>query len=147
MPYVFAEAAFTCRLKGDSPLRRAYGGKNKGQAATSPYPNQQEDFVLVDLPLWMVRANEDGDAYDGTSDMNRVRVYAKTQIMAPIYVGYNARTSRIQKEEGIKGGYVVDGGHRVSAARLRGDTHIRALMRQSDFDRLVADFDSHARVY
>lgn len=116
-----------------------YGGKNKGQAPTAIHRHEHEDFVLVDLPLRMIQPNEEGDSYDGTSDMDRVRTYTKTRITTPIFVTYNAWGARQQKAEGFKGGYVADGGHRVSAARLRGDTHIRALMRHSDFDRLVAD--------
>lgn len=140
-----AEAAKVLRIvpkaEAEQMLTAAfYGGKNKDQNQTPPYPNQKEDFVLVDLPLRMIRPNERGDSYDGTSDMDRVHAYTKTQITTPIFVGYNAFGARRQKEEGFKGGYVADGGHRVSAARLRGDTYIRALMRHSDFDRLVAEF-------
>jgi hypothetical protein len=116
-----------------------YGGKNKGQTPTAIHRHEREDFVLVDLPLRLIQPNEAGEAYDGTSDMDRVRTYAKTLITTPIFVTYNAWGARQQQVDGFKGGYVADGGHRVSAARLRGATHIRTLMRRSDFDRLVAD--------
>lgn len=114
-----------------------YGGKNKDLKPTPFHKDEQQDFVLVDLPLSMIQPNEEGDRYDATSNMDRVQAYAKAQITTPVFITYSAYGARRQQAEGFKGGWVADGGHRVSAARLRGDSHIAALMRKSDFDRLV----------
>jgi hypothetical protein len=109
-----------------------YGGKNKGQTPT-PFHRENEEFVLVDLPLTWIQPNEEGDLYDATTDPERMRRYAQQRITTPVFISY----SRFGARTGLLG-YVADGGHRVSAARLRGDRTIRALLRQSDFARLVA---------
>lgn len=114
-----------------------WGGKNKGQPRIDRDYTSAHDgsgWILADVPLHWVRPNEAGDLYDGTARDERVREYAGQVISAPVYLSYGPRMVR----RGETHAYVIDGGHRVSAARLRGDTHIRAIMQRSHFESLMA---------
>jgi hypothetical protein len=67
------------------------------------------------VPLELIRENEAGDRYDGTVNLDRAMGYkARPGAEAPpILGGASARSCwRIN---------VLDGGHRTTAARLRGD--------------------------
>lgn len=113
-----------------------WGGKNKNERRSNLGHTSNDDgsgWVDAHVPLSKVRPNESGDLYDGTANESRVREYAGKRIDTPIRLVYGERMER----NGAKHANVHDGGHRVSAARLRGDTHIRAIMQRSHYDRLM----------
>jgi hypothetical protein len=113
-----------------------WGGKNKGQKRVDHDYTGNDDgsgYIETDFPLDKIKPNEAGDRYDGTADADRVKEYANKRIDAPVHLLHGDRAARL----GIKHAAVMDGGHRVSAARLRGDSHIRAIMQQSHYDRLM----------
>lgn len=78
------------------------------------------------VPLSVVRANEEGALYDGTVNAARALEYAKRPPgnVPPVILVTGRRTNGIFN--------VLDGGHRVSAARLRGDTDIPAIVMEFD---------------
>lgn len=113
-----------------------WGGKNHGTKRVDHDYTGNDDgsgYVLASFPLDKVKPNEAGDRYDGTADPDRVHAYVGQTIEAPVHLLYGARAARL----GLVHAAVMDGGHRVSAARLRGDTHIQAIMQMSHYDRLV----------
>jgi hypothetical protein len=118
-------------------LRDAWlSGKNRDNPhARWTAPGRDEGaWVIVDMPLSWIQANEAGDLYDGTVNLDRARAYAKVAaIDAPVYLAFGPRAVRFGRSEAA----VMDGGHRTSAARMRGDQSLRAIMRQQDFDHLV----------
>lgn len=89
--------------------------------------------VEVMVPLNWINENEAGDRYDGTVDRDRMIRYAKLDINTPVYLLFGARTERLGRTHAN----VMDGGHRVSAARCRGDTAIKAIMQKSHLERLM----------
>ena len=114
-----------------------WGGKNKDSKRIDHDYTGNDDgsgWVEAHVPLSKVRSNEAGDMYDGTADPKRVAEYAGKKIDTPVHLLYGERAER----KGVKHAYVMDGGHRVSAARKRGDASIRAIMQRSHFDRLMA---------
>lgn len=114
-----------------------WGGKNKGQKRVDHDYAGNDDgsgYVEAGIPLDKIRPNEAGELYDGTADPERVKEYAGKRIDAPVHLLHGERQARL----GSRHANIMDGGHRVSAARLRGDTHIRAIMQQSHYDRLMA---------
>jgi hypothetical protein len=90
-------------------------------------------YVEVLVPLEMIRPNEAGDRYDGTVNADRLAVYVNTAIETPIHLLFGER----MEKRGAQHANVMDGGHRVSAARLRQDRHILAVMQRSDYERLL----------
>ena len=81
-------------------------------------------LLLGSVPLADIRANEDGDRYDGTVDMARAQDYASRDpsTAPPVILVRSRKTGDLN---------VVDGGHRVTAARLRGDTSIPAIVSEA----------------
>jgi len=62
--------------------------------------------------------------------------------MPPIYATHNNRAAREQHKRGSRPAlYVANGNHRVAAAIRRGDTHIRAHVPESDWERFKAQAD------
>ena len=112
-------------------------------------------WVLVRLPLDWIRSNEAGDLYDGTVNRERAQRYAASPIApgdpieAPLRLMFGPRSIR----NGHDTAAVFDGGHRISAARMRGDSSILSLMPRTQFELLAqvreqcamadSDSDSH----
>lgn len=114
------------------------GGKNResGTPLADHVRLAKEDpsgYADAYIPLAWVRPNEAGDVYDEAVNLPRVQRYAQANISTPVHLLFSERMMARGKEHA----YVSDGGHRVSAARMRGDTHILALMPSSDLDRLT----------
>lgn len=79
------------------------------------------DHYEVDLPLDVIADNQNGDMYDATTKPDVAASYAsRNPSDAPPIIASLQR----------KGGklFVIDGGHRVSAARIRGDKTIKAIV-------------------
>lgn len=74
-----------------------------------------------DIPLSLFRGNEEGDRYDGTVDPRRAAEYVTRdpETAPPVVGGLSTRSGELN---------ILDGGHRISAARARGDVTIRALV-------------------
>lgn len=79
------------------------------------------------IPLDWIRANEAGDRYDATVDLNRAKDYQASPIKAPVHLVFGRRLL----QSGGTCANVHDGGHRVTAARLNGDTAIWAVIQES----------------
>jgi hypothetical protein len=126
------------RHEADAALGDAWwGGKNKGAKRVDHGYTSNDDgsgWVEAHVPLDKVRPNEAGELYDGTADPARVAEYASKKIDTPVHLLFSERAAR----KGSKHAAVMDGGHRVSAARKRGDASIRAVMQRSHFDRLMS---------
>ncbi|MEM8515206.1 hypothetical protein RCH14_004566 [Massilia sp. MP_M2] len=117
-----------------------WGGKNLGLPRKDHDYTGNDDgtgYVKVSVPLEMIRPNEAGDRYDGTVNAERLVVYVNTEIETPIHLVFGER----MEKRGAQHANVMDGGHRVSAARLRQDSHIRAVMQRSDYERLQLCFE------
>ena len=79
-----------------------------------------KQYRLGNIPLSWFRANESGDRYDGTVDLARALDYSKLDPSeAPPVLALLGRSGMLN---------INDGGHRISAARLRGDLTIKALL-------------------
>lgn len=82
-------------------------------------PSDGRTLVLARIPLELVRRNEAEDRYDGTVDMARAQRYAAMDgTPPPVILKQSTREGDL---------LVLDGGHRVTSSRLRGDSHILAL--------------------
>lgn len=90
------------------------GSKNSGRNLHDmPFP----DSVLVNLPLDKISPRHHALLREST-DPERVKKYAEINNKTPVFVSYGGRKK--------KAAFVDDGGHRVTAAMLRGDTHVPA---------------------
>lgn len=113
------------------------GGKNRNDPLARFYPphDTAAAWVVIDIPLDWIRANEAGDRYDGTVNPERASAYAQVpHIDAPVWLLFGPRLLR----QGHLTATVMDGGHRTSAARQRGDTTLPAIMRATHFEMLVS---------
>lgn len=121
-----------------------WGGKNKDTPRRDHDYTGNDDgsgWVEARMPLDKVRPNEAGGLYDGTADPKRVADYAQRKIDTPVHLLFGERAARL----GGKHAAVMDGGHRVSAARKRGDAEIPAIMQRSHFDRLMGQGEVMAK--
>lgn len=113
-----------------------WGGKHAGEIERGSLQLSGDGLYANALvPLLMVRANEAGERLDGTVDIDRARRYAESEIVAPVCLRYGPRTARTRRAS------VSDGGHRVTAARLRGDAMIPAILPLTELEAMMADFD------
>jgi len=117
-----------------------FGGKNADMPISNAIDLTSNDdgsgYVELLMPLDWIRPNELGERYDGTVDADRMRRYAQLEIDTPVYLSYGPKLQRLGRPHAN----VMDGGHRVSAARLKNLRVIPAIMRRSSFECLV-----HAR--
>lgn len=122
------------------------GGKNLEQntpiaAHVNLAKPDPDGYVEVRIPLSWVRPNESGCLYDGTVNEGRAKRYAQSAITAPVHLLFGERMAN----RGLICANVSDGGHRVSAARMRGDTHLLAIMPASDLTRLIHAREANAQ--
>lgn len=113
------------------------GGKNRNDPLARFHPPHDTDasWVVLDIPLDWIRANEAGDRYDGTVNPELASAYAQVpRIDTPVWLLFGPRLLR----QGHLTATVMDGGHRTSAARQRGDTTLPAIMRATHFEMLVS---------
>jgi hypothetical protein len=117
-------------------LRDAWlGGKNRNDphARWVPPGSHETGWLLVEMPLDWVQPNDAGELYDGTVNPERARAYADgAPIDTPVYLVYGARSVRSGRTHAA----VMDGGHRTSAARMRGEPTLPAIMRRQDLELL-----------
>ena len=104
--------------KMNSGSENAENSKHKTPAST------QRIYLLGCLPLEMFAPNEDGDLYDGTVNRKRAEEYAKRPLKnvedAPPVIALLSPRSGLLR--------IHDGGHRITAARMRGDFELFALV-------------------
>ncbi|CAE6821534.1 hypothetical protein R70006_06223 [Paraburkholderia domus] len=118
-------------------LRAAYTtGKNvQCPQGWVPPEDRGRDWVVVNLPLDWIAPNSSAERYDSTVDLERACFYAAgSDQFPPVHLLYGARLYR----RDIFTAAVMDGGHRVTAARMRGDERIAALMLKDEFEQLLA---------
>jgi len=94
------------------------GGKRKGEAVGSFPDSVKEPMAIIELPIADIGA-EEIETLKSASNPERVLDYSKQKIDVPIYA------KRLRRSNGW---YVEDGGHRVTAAILRGDKIIKAIV-------------------
>jgi len=116
------------------------GGKRKGEAVGSFRDEVTEPMAIIDLPIADI-GDEEIETLKSASNPDRVRDYSKQIIDAPIYAIRKKRSN---------GWYVSDGGHRVTAAILRGDTTIKTIVPvsslPSDIKEQSADPSEHNKI-
>ncbi|WP_321820840.1 MULTISPECIES: hypothetical protein [unclassified Burkholderia] len=120
-------------------LREAwFGGKNRDNphARWIAPTDDGKPWVIADVPLAWIRPNEAGVLYDGTVNLERARAYAAAmpRIDVPVYLAFGPR----MVAKGRTVAAVHDGGHRVTAARMRGDSMLHAIMRRRDLEQLAS---------
>lgn len=76
-------------------------------------------LLLGRVPLDAIAPNTDGARYDGTVDLERAQDYAQRGTEPPPIILKQSRRGHIL--------HVLDGGHRISAARMQGRNDIYAL--------------------
>jgi hypothetical protein len=112
------EALAMVRGKTEKP-----GGTDPTRLLGAGIKNGRE-YTLEHVPLSAVRPNEAGDLYDGTVGRALAESYAKRPAVGkdvpPVILLSGPRTKGVLN--------VMDGGHRVTAARMRGDETILALV-------------------
>ena len=103
-------AGKTEKVGGVDPLKMIDAGEGN-----------KKQYRLGNMPLSMFRENESGDRYDGTVDAKRAAEYAQRPAneMPPVIALVSKDGTRLN---------VLDGGHRISAARMRGDSTIPTLI-------------------
>lgn len=114
--------------------RRLVTGKTEKPGGVDPatWIKDGEQWYLADVPTDRIRSNEAGDRYDATVDAGRAKDYAgRPGADAPPVILRGGKRSEGRLN-------VLDGGHRVSAARARGDETVKALIRISQDDALEA---------
>jgi hypothetical protein len=112
------------------------GGKNEGIEVDYKNPTREADgsgWVRVSLPLDLIWANSNGEYYNSSVDPDLANKYAEQSIPTPIHLEYSEGLHR----NGIDVAFVRDGAHRVSAARIRGDEFIPAIMQRSQYRQLL----------
>lgn len=74
------------------------------------------------VPLTAFVENEEGELYDGTVNRERAQAYAQrsAEDVPPVLAVIGRRSGMLN---------ILDGGHRLSAARMRGDTDIAVILR------------------
>jgi hypothetical protein len=106
-------------------------GKHAGETVPpgfDPAGNEPGEWAWVAIPLDWIAPNERGERYDGTVDIDRAMRYAEAKIEAEVTLGYRGNGAWAR---------VIDGGHRVSAARIRGDKTIPAIMKMRSLKALL----------
>lgn len=104
--------------------RELVKGKTEKPGGVDPvtWLDDGREYRIGDVPLDLFVDNEDGSNYDGTVNADRASDYAsRDPAGAPPVIATQGRTGGKLR--------IVDGGHRISAARLRGDTTIKAIVR------------------
>lgn len=104
--------------------RQLVAGKTEKPGGVEPaahFLDKRGVYRIGMIPLGLFRPNEVGQQYDGTVDVDRAHAYAlrDPETAPPIIAG--SRKSPLLA--------VLDGGHRISAARIRGDVCILALVK------------------
>lgn len=76
---------------------------------------------MGEVPLSMFKQNEGGDLYDGTVNRKRAEAYRDRPAAGapPVIAVLSPRTGKLN---------ILDGGHRITAARMRGDATIQAII-------------------
>ena len=103
----------------DGKTEKPYGVNPALQVDAARDPRRQ--YRIGAVPLSLFRENEAGVRYDGTVDLERAQDYASREPndIPPVLAVLSPRSSQLN---------IIDGGHRISAARMRGDAAITAVV-------------------
>lgn len=97
------------------------GGVNPSILFGAGAASKTQSYRIGDVPLDLFKDNEEGARYDGTVSLDRAKAYAER--------GVEGVPPVIASQGRVPGKLLIhDGGHRISAARLRGDKTIRAIV-------------------
>lgn len=127
------------RLVDANHAREMVAGKTEKPMGVDPgafFISNSTQYLLASVPLVLFASNESPERYDGTVDTLRAQTYASrlqndlishghdaaVRAMPPVLAG--ARKAQLLS--------IIDGGHRMTAARLAGLNEIEALMRVPD---------------
>jgi hypothetical protein len=121
--------AFGYVLSGKQ-VKEMVAGKTDKPNGVDPALQIREDrnYKIVDIPLSSFLFSND-IVYDGTVDLKRAEKYAERSIETPIIAAIG--------KDGVP--RVMDGGHRITAARIRGDKTIKALVRDTGVNEFAQD--------
>lgn len=100
----------TEKVGGVNPSRFLVGGPRKGR-----------EYRLGMIPLECFIDNEQGALYDATVSLSRAQSYARrpNDAIPPVIATQGRHSDDLR---------IVDGGHRISAARMRGDLSIFSII-------------------
>jgi hypothetical protein len=103
----------------DGRTEKPYGVNPALQVDAARDPRRQ--YRIGDVSLALFRENEEGVRYDDTVDLERAMDYAsrEAKTVPPVVASLSPRSGNLN---------IVDGGHRISAARIRGDKSISAIV-------------------
>ncbi|MBC8641631.1 hypothetical protein IAG25_32930 [Caballeronia sp. EK] len=99
----------------DGKTEKPHGVNPALQVDAARDPRRQ--YRIGAVPLCLFRENEADHRYDGTVDLERAKDYASREAndVPPVVAVLSARSGQLN---------IIDGGHRISAARMRGDAAI-----------------------
>jgi len=103
----------------DGKTEKPYGVNPALQVDAARNPLRQ--YRIGAVPLALFRENEEGVRYDGTVDLQRAQDYASRDgnNVPPVVASLSPRSGQLN---------ILDGGHRITAARMRGDPVIPAVV-------------------
>lgn len=124
----FNSQANNCRLPvvGRSWALALVAGRTEKPGGVDPakwFENDAPDclYACGDVPLQAFVTNEDPMRYDGTVDLQRAQSYASLQTAAPPVLASFGRRNWVLR--------ILDGGHRISAARMNKKESIYTVLR------------------
>ncbi|MDW5418723.1 LPD23 domain-containing protein [Iodobacter sp. CM08] len=111
-----------------------YGGKDQGlKRSGKDRPHENGHFIMVNIPLDWLSPNTHGDLFDEFIDRDLSTRYVEEFIDTPLHIEFGIG----QAAKGSTYASVLDGKHRLTAARVRGDLTIPCLISSSEYLRLV----------
>lgn len=124
------------RAIGANEVRAIVAGKTDKPGGVDPAfwikadKNSRSEYLIGHLPLSLFVENEEGDLYDGTVNRERATAYAQREGEMPPVIAVIPRrrdkTGKLLVNDGKL--RILDGGHRISAARMRGDATLPTII-------------------
>lgn len=124
------------RLIDADHAKEMVSGKTEKPMGVDPgafFMARSAQYLLASIPLHLFAPNEDSAHYDGTVDAQRAQHYARRIQHVMAVDGHDAAVDAVPpviagaRKADLLG--IIDGGHRITAARLAGTKEIMTLMR------------------
>lgn len=124
------------RLIDAEHAKELVSGKTEKPTGVDPgafFIARSTQYLLASIPLHLFAPNEDSERYDGTVDTQRAQHYARRLQHVMAVDGHDAAVDTVPpiiagaRKADLLG--IIDGGHRITAARLAGTKEIMTLMR------------------
>lgn len=124
------------RLIDADQAKEMVSGKTEKPMGVDPgafFISRSTQYLLASIPLHLFAPNEDSAHYDGTVDGKRAQHYARRIQHVMATYGHDAAVDAVPpviagaRKADLLG--IIDGGHRITAARLAGTKEIMTLMR------------------